>query len=618
MEYGLRWTIPFKSLNGTDCLIEIYDKNYAGTSSEISKNNPNTIGWAAEDPFYYEENDSDNLLDVVRARSGYIKLNENNYGDLNVLFPQTNTDRYVKVYYGTTLSFTGYIKAESFGLNWGDYHREINLPVISPLYLADGMWFTPPNTPEFKTIGRYLYDVIKSLDENIMYVVFPDPDFSEPLCILSTCLCSLAICPQDVNWKGQTAAVDFYSGKSFKYFIEGICNAFGLIVHDEPGMLVFSRFDYDGYYSSLHRTSLLQEDARHRYRIQDSNATEALKVNISNSNNEEYAVLPLSKITVDGDGEYFSNSGLPTDVCMRSTNGGEYNNKDYGYYGPLNNILSCDNRLNGYIKTSTGRLNSAGTMIAYDGSDKIFSQKSAGQTGTPILVYFRLYNYPKQGEFTFSFDGKYGPNVEDLSSPGSHPTINVSIKNGSKYFTTSGWSDSNLDSPNLSFSEKQSVLITTEPPFLNQPIEICMTSDVRYWDEDYIYVIENIKVDKGSSSFDLWYLGNQDSNKIINGSPSESEGSVSRAFSRQWRNSNYLSTGTVYEADAISEPSEPLYPYLKTSQMRLQVYAKGILPDYHYVKKITFSGNTWRIIAKAFHPWNDEYMLTLHSSSILT
>lgn len=610
------------SLGGVSCHIDIYDNDWpSGSVTEISQNNVSTPGWAADDPFYYEEDDSEDLLDVIRTKSGYIRLIENNYGDLNELFPQTNMDRYVRVLYGDTLVFTGYIKAESYGLNWGDYHREISLPVISPLSLADGIWFTPPSVPEHKTLSWWMYDVINRLDSNIWWIEFPDPNTQTTPCIMSMYLCSLVLCPQDVSWNSSMSTAEaFYSGKSFKYFLEGFCNAYGLIVHDEPERLVFSRFDYTGLYSYKLK-STFRNSPTVRVSMQGSDDIEALDVNISNKDNEEYTVLPLSKITVECDGEFFSSAELPTEVCRRNTNGGTYNMKFYGCYNPLNAVLSAgdDNfpLLYGPYISVNGRLSQKGVEIAYDGSDRVLMQKEAGGTGLPTLIYFRLYNMNKNLSSLLKFNAAYGDTIESLNRPGVVPTLRVFIKNGDMYYAPgSGWSTTEGYS-SMSFNDNQQLAIPV-PPYLNEPLEIYMKSDIQYWSENYIYVIDNIEVSGGTSTLGDWYIGRQEAKKVINGNPSEAEGTVSMAFSRQWKNSNYLSTGYAGDGVLVSEPSEPLYPYLTTSQKRLQIYAKGTLPTDHYLKKITFSGDTWRIIAKAFHPWNDEWKLTLHSSSIFT
>ena len=82
MTRAKRWTIPFKSLNGTNCRIDIYDEGWSGAVTELSTANANTPGVAAADPFYYEENNDESLLEVIRYRTGYINLVETIYGGL--------------------------------------------------------------------------------------------------------------------------------------------------------------------------------------------------------------------------------------------------------------------------------------------------------------------------------------------------------------------------------------------------------------------------------------------------------------------------------------------------------------------------------------------------------
>ena len=69
MARAKRWTIPFKSLNGTDCRIDIYDEGYTDTAVELSPNNANAPGYAAAEPIFYEEDNSDNLLNVIRYKT---------------------------------------------------------------------------------------------------------------------------------------------------------------------------------------------------------------------------------------------------------------------------------------------------------------------------------------------------------------------------------------------------------------------------------------------------------------------------------------------------------------------------------------------------------------------
>ena len=97
MARSIRWTIPFKSLNGTNCRIDIYDEGWSGGATELSPNNVNAPGYAADDPFMFEETFSNDLLsDVVRYKTGYIRMVELQKDSLSVLYPTSKFQRYVE------------------------------------------------------------------------------------------------------------------------------------------------------------------------------------------------------------------------------------------------------------------------------------------------------------------------------------------------------------------------------------------------------------------------------------------------------------------------------------------------------------------------------------------
>jgi hypothetical protein len=119
MARAIRWQVPFISLNGTQCRVDIYQEDWEGGITILSETNANAPAVPAADPFVYEENDSeDTLSDVIRYRTGYLTLIEKEYGGMNDIFPAVNTDRYIEFYYGETLDFTGYIQAQSFENDW--------------------------------------------------------------------------------------------------------------------------------------------------------------------------------------------------------------------------------------------------------------------------------------------------------------------------------------------------------------------------------------------------------------------------------------------------------------------------------------------------------------------
>ena len=107
---SLRFNIYFQSRNDTNCLIEIYDIRYPDTEPAvtISADDPNCPFVPAAQPITIEEKDSSDLLDVIRPKTGYLTLVEMHQGYLNSLYPETNDQCQVRVYYDSNLVFFGY------------------------------------------------------------------------------------------------------------------------------------------------------------------------------------------------------------------------------------------------------------------------------------------------------------------------------------------------------------------------------------------------------------------------------------------------------------------------------------------------------------------------------
>ena len=124
---AVRWTIPFKSLSEVSCRIDIIDPTYPEYISPITYQ-------AADDPFFFEEENSDDLLeDVLRYQTGYIRMIDNGDQYIPDIYPTSTFDRPVKVYYGSTLIFNGYIQVQAFSTELKSNPKIIELPVISML-----------------------------------------------------------------------------------------------------------------------------------------------------------------------------------------------------------------------------------------------------------------------------------------------------------------------------------------------------------------------------------------------------------------------------------------------------------------------------------------------------
>lgn len=127
---NVKWCIEFVSQKGNPCRVDIYDNNWPAGASAIG-----LIG--AADPFSFEEDDTDNLVnDVLRFRTGYINVIEESFGALNDLHPDHSTDLFVSVSYDDVAVFNGFLQAQSFSNPYSPGPNVVSIPIVSPLGVA--------------------------------------------------------------------------------------------------------------------------------------------------------------------------------------------------------------------------------------------------------------------------------------------------------------------------------------------------------------------------------------------------------------------------------------------------------------------------------------------------
>ena len=236
---NVKWYIPFVSQNGTACRVNVFDNEWPDQAAAIKLK-------GAADPFYYEENDSDDLLnDVLRYRTGYIRIIEYNFGARDDIYPTSIFDRYVEFWYGSRLDFTGYIQMQDYSKKITQWPRVLELPVISPLGLFDKVKFNPILPPTTVTIGSLLNPILTR------YAKVITPDISG--IGLWQKIYSLVVSPWNDNYhhsQNVQAERKVIEPQTRAYLIEAICKAYGWICHDTPEALVFTSFDHQGKYIS--------------------------------------------------------------------------------------------------------------------------------------------------------------------------------------------------------------------------------------------------------------------------------------------------------------------------------------------------------------------------------
>lgn len=607
--------MTFVSLNGTNCRVDIYKRGYEG--SEVV-----TLVGAAN-PFEYEEEDSEDTLNsVIRYRTGYLRIIEDNYGDLDELYPLLNTDRYIEFYYGESLDFNGFIQAQEFENPWAPGPREVELPVISPLGLAahTTIDWTQYNPPRWMSIGSMINNMLAALDGGYEGYYFPTIiTIGYPLTSYSY-ICSLTFCPWGNGFDKNTDNPNgIYDPKTVEDALTNVCTWMGLILHDVPGYVIFQRLDYNGQYTK-------RRDTDNPYYLPEVTDMTLVSSVASGSNNAS-KVMPLSKIEV----KFAGDIDIPTVNFSRC--------RGYARGCALEGHVFCTNRpviddFTGDYTVYAG-VNSDGQIAKGEiclgafgsgGLQEMIMYRPASDwasTGKKIATY-TFYEWNGIAARLF-FTFRYGEDLKHLNNPGQH-RVAVVIRTGRYYYhgqartwdreASGGWAGwaNGEEYCELGFIVNHD--LTTEP----LTIEFYAGSNNS---DEYIYTISNIGLKLWSNASDQYLNRNfYNVDFDIEGTPSIVDGSVERGYSTRCYSLNRIRVNERYITGATWNEiveAEPNYPYLLQAQDRLQVSVKMPRQDYTriYLDRLILWGTSakWRTIAMGFRPWDDTYKLTLHHST---
>ncbi len=610
-----RWTIPFVSLKNVSCRIDIYKRGYTGsTVTTLASNVSGAPGCAAAQPFYWEEDDDENLLEVIRVKTGYINLVETTRDGLADLYPQTNTEHFVEVYYGITPVFTGFMQAQTFENEWGPAPRELSFPIISPLGIMDGFTFNTINPPTRVTFATLFREIISGSNGAYSYVWMQSTGGTPTTSINefnSMDIQSLVVSP----YKSKLPYDDTnpFEGIDYRTFIEAVCNCFGLIAHDEPGRLIFSKFDSDNnYYLYINSGGAVTVEQFASYYDLDA------EFENRSADNSESTVLPLNKITIDYEGDDVKDARLTYDYFSKVAGTILVSGWSMVKCTNRDGCLTSDQLISNPVINSDGRMSpSYGTAFIACGSDQLTEQiLCQGPSYSPNNLFKWIVPdwCGRGGRIKFKVLSGWG--IHELNGLPVNPGLAVYLSCGSyKYnFGNNGWGDT-------SYAKQFSVYGDFEIPFVAPPIEAPLVMEMFCTSRagtEVVISIQNLRIEANESLLYAYLDISRDLKKVIQGTPSPEEGSIDATLGRYFSQySNHVNViGNIGQ--------NPQYNYLKSAQNRL-IISGALMSEGspkalygEYLRKVKFWNANWRwkIIATAFEPREDKWTLTLHHSLV--
>lgn len=577
MARAKRWTTTFKSILGHTCVVNIYKEGYTGSTVDTLTPAPHCFEW--------QESESHDLMnDVIRYRTGYIRVKETYDGELDDVYPTDYFSRYVEFYYDSVLVFTGYLQVQEFSNDWVAYPRQVDFAVISPLGLSGKKSVSVVYPPTSITLGSMVDQVLSGLNAAYTKVYVPYQYYN-----LDSTVFSLVFSPwnKDYHHSDVSGIVDeLLSPVSYQYVIEAICKAWGWVVHDTPDGIVFTSFDYTGRYyyynvgnvgGSLYQSSIPTAlTALTDYMtLADDNATESL-------------IRPMTAISMDYDGELPDNLKITLDRC-----------RFYGVYGYGSTIRTSLCSL--WPRTDEISL-APGGGITFDSNNLISSYGSyaVALDGMEGILYAIDPSAPS-GSLMFTVKYYVATNGHDWG-------LNYSVMAG-KYIA-------NLENDDDEIVHNITTSMSVNSDSIEVSFYLFYNSSFPLPTDKVLIFIKDIKFVLKQSSMPYAEYQNAPSDvpdKLPVGTTKPISDDVTLPITF------YRFSTNMIGASQQSVPSTR-YQYLLSTRNELQCRFRGAsLPAGFHTMLFSFwkSGWHWRIITASFDAWNSEFTLTLERSSTI-
>lgn len=627
--------MDFASKDGVQYRLAIFADGYTGNTTQLTP---------ATDPFYVEEDYDEDLLQVVRAKTGYIRFIRYDDTDVDDLIPTTVTDRYIELYRGNLPIFKGYLQPQSYEktVNYADNGNpgeEMEIAFTSPLGIINDLEFDKETTPQKFTLAAVLNKALDKMGGSegspYQYVYFPRASNYDRM-LFTTTISSLLISPlSEDNAHGYTLTLsDCFDQQTVGYFIEGLAHAYGCIVHEVANALVFSRFDFEDQFQKYERYAVGTSGC---ITIDNPGEVALSPRYLIAVDNVASTMRPLRKLEINYEGDFNVEYNMSFQHCQRRTG-----NDAYQKYGLATNIPVLTDEVNvPYVRDScsvsatNGRpIYTGGYLMAYGNGSLsemalfCFNSEQTGHTynNGEVLLECGFFGYIGKTA-KLSIEVKWGENMK-LECPDIPEIIQsvayVRVEANGKYLTSGGtWINSVASAAQINLrtlKENDDQLFTLDIPSYGIteqvfPLKVSIVqSSLGLFQASYLVAFPDVSLSYSATNnvSDYVYEGVNRNTQVLKGDGLE-EDSIDVPFSPYFLNSHSLYPQIGYNI--------PEYRYMFKPQRIIRITIPGDMPtdpEYLlYLQKTMFKGTPYRITAISYDPWNDERTLTMHNSETL-
>lgn len=243
MAWNEHYIVPFKTKEGNDLAVKIYEDGYVGDVISLTP---------SDQPFTTQEDDDDDIFVAVRTQSGYLRVIDSDGTLMQQLMPENNTQRLVKLWQGTysnsiftedTLKWQGFLQAQAYTQPWLDGATELEFPVKSLLGSLENVPLDTEYAFAYKPIVFVIYIIFDLLRVTPDKLVIISELRSEDTYFLNIYL-SLSIFFSKKEISNEATLETTYIGDNALNIMKDILQLYGLTMREEGGDVYIAQYDY--------------------------------------------------------------------------------------------------------------------------------------------------------------------------------------------------------------------------------------------------------------------------------------------------------------------------------------------------------------------------------------
>ena len=227
MAYGLKYTIPFKDVDNYSNVVEIYQDNFVGSSTELIATDVPAV-------HAYEREDNEDILSPIMSSTLTISFYSTTNTDFSNFFSYSDREFYVVHEFEGNVVFKGYLLNDIVGEPFQDPPYPVVLTATDALAQLKEVALTGPNVDT--DLGTLIFQQLNSLGLAMDFEICND--LYEGLVMDNT----KSIFSQDVdeNLLVQAGTFDALGLNAFEFLAE-VCKTFGWVLFQSNDKWIIQR-----------------------------------------------------------------------------------------------------------------------------------------------------------------------------------------------------------------------------------------------------------------------------------------------------------------------------------------------------------------------------------------